>query len=174
MKKIFSTATILVILFLTFPCYPQVALDNMIIKFPENEKWIQGNKVDRNGIAILELVPEGQTVHNWADLITIIEHYNLHISLEAFFADALDKLKKRCPYTIDYGIKEKNNNNLIYTVKISNEDKLIEFSAVRLLSGKEGIWSIQYSTKESPLLPNKIKTMFNFIKDAELKTPQEL
>ena len=122
----------------------------------------------------MEFVPEGQTVTNWTNLITLTQHYNIHMSLEDFLNIALENLEKRCLYTVSHEIIEKSVNELIYNVKIVDRENLIEFSTLRLLLGKESVWAVQYSTKEFPLSQNKIKTMLNFVKGAQMKTPEEL
>lgn len=119
----------------------------------DGRNWKIGYKKANSQKSFTEYVLEGETVHNWSELITVQEFAGLQErrTSEECMEFMKEEIAKLCSQ-VEWNVLNKNDKDITYEWKITNclgQDDQHEIA--RIISGKEGIWVVHYATKKTPV-----------------------
>jgi len=110
-----STALTLFVL-ISIPAYSE----GLHFLGPSWEKWVVGNDTKTKGYAIMELIPEGEKIENWTQLVTIQNFAKKGFSApEEAMNAAKQKMTERCPSVV-WSVIERIREDIIYEWRIEN------------------------------------------------------
>ena len=116
-------------------------------------KWVTGFAHEKPGdYKIVELVLEGETVHNWSELITIQNFGNTRRSAHAFYEGLKALREKECPGTTSWNVIEKDERSILYEWRATPCAGYPEQHEVsRIIDGQWNRFRIAYTAKLSEI-----------------------
>lgn len=145
-------------------------------KSVDGNNWKLGYQFAKNGIALYEFVPKGETVENWSELIT--SHYISYViypkttPIEKIAEINLNGVKNHCSHFTSNYI-EKTEESVIYQWEIKDCGKGIDADQVeiaRIVKGNYGFNSIHYAVKTSNLSSAKRNQMLKAVESSQINS----
>lgn len=147
MKKI-----ILAIIFLISVAGPAISLtyaEKPVLHF-DNRNWEVGYEAANEQQSIAEYVLKGETVHSWTELFSLQTFFGLQqITTPKKF---MEEMKNNMKPSLQWNMLRKEENDVLYEWKVTNDPEVEDQHEIaRIISGKEAIYSIRYTTKKIPV-----------------------
>ena len=157
-----------------FPCYAEQTLtaepEKLMEKEPrlhfDDRNWVVGYEASDGRKSIIEYVLEGETVHNWSELVTKQTFLGLQeiVTPEEF----MENMKKSMKSSLQWNVLKKGNNDILYEWKMMNApDMDNQHEIAHIISGKEGIYSMRYTTKKVPISPDRREDWIKLLESAK-------
>lgn len=106
---------------------------------------------DKNAPFIMEYVPDGQTLDNWSQLLTIQYFGPVAITPHVLMEQARDRMQARCP-NVFWKIIGQDAGSVLYEWRVSQCPALTDQHEVaRLMRGIDGLHRIAYVAKVTEL-----------------------
>lgn len=125
----------------------------------------KGFRQDNGSSFLMEVVPYGQTVEDWNEMITITGEKNLSTvsyAIQSVFALLmLEEFKKNCPASFSFMIldEESDQNKQSFVASCGSFENKSETAVIQVIKGVKDLYTIQWAFrgKESkiPLVLNK-------------------
>jgi tetratricopeptide (TPR) repeat protein len=134
----------------------------------DNRDWEIGHQASDAQQLIVEYVFKGEAVHNWSELVTVQKFSGMQkkTTPEQFMKTAEILLKASSPQ-IAWNVLSKSDNDIMYEWEITNSPDN-EHEITRIISGKQGIYAVDYATKKIPISPDKRQEWIKLLNSATL------
>lgn len=143
------------------------AYETIIIHYPDNEKWEKAYYKKRNGEALLQYVPSGQTSENWTRSIVIHSYKDSAYPINIFINNNARKLTKANP-TGQYKTLKMTENDAMLT-RCTNDYKEIKAQCefLRATKAHEGIITVHYINRNKKDFMDNYTMWFQTIRNAK-------
>ena len=151
MKRIFAVAVLTALTFA--PAHAQLVNENLLVKMPEGYKvgWS-----DRNAQRLMnEMVPAGQTVENWTEMVTVQIFFGLKSPPQMFRARMGALWSKACPDSLTAPIAEGVEHGYptevwMQSCELNPQTKKPEHTFFKAIQGNDSLYVVQKAFKYEP------------------------
>ncbi len=148
--------------------------EGLQFSLPTDRKWITGNDQAVEGkYTITELVPEGETVQSWSEIITIQNFAGMSGTPESLF-EQLKVLQKMCPGSTKWTLIEKDDRSILYewrATPCAGYPDQHEIS--RIIDGNWNRFRIAYTAKVSEISAEKSAAIIQSLSEATVEIEQQ-
>ena len=152
MKHIFAAAFVFVGVAFA-PAHAQLVNENLLVKMPEGYK-VGWN--DRNAQRLMsEMVPAGQTVENWTEMVTVQIFFGLKSPPKVFRARMGALWAKACPSSTSLPVAEGVERGYAtevwqQTCESNPQTKKPEYTYFKAIQGNDSFYVVQKAFKYEP------------------------
>ena len=141
---------------------------------PTGTKWVTGNAQSIQGkYSIIEQIPEGETVQNWSELITIQNFAGTRGSPEHFLEHLKAIREKVCPGSTTWNIIEKDKRSVLYEWRAKPCAGFPEQHEIsRILDGNWNRFRIAYTAKVKEIPAGKRSKLIQSMSEASVRLEQ--
>ena len=154
---------------------PLVFKEGLQFSLPTDRKWITGYAQAVEGkYTITELVPEGETVQNWSELITIQNFAGMSGTPENLFEQLKAIRERTCPGSTKWTLIEKDDRSILYewrATPCAGYPDQHEIS--RIIDGNWNRFRIAYTAKVSEISAEKRDIMIQSLSEATIEIEQQ-
>jgi hypothetical protein len=151
MKHIFAVAVLTALTFA--PAHAQLVNENLRVKMPDGYKvgWS-----DRNAQRLMnEMVPAGQTVENWTEMVTVQIFFGLKSPPQMFRARMGALWSKACPDSLTAPIAEGVEHGYptevwMQSCELNPQTKKPEHTFFKAIQGNDSLYVVQKAFKYEP------------------------
>jgi len=157
------------------------------LRFSPGENWVVGYNGNSGDVSLTEMVPKGETVKNWTEMITLARHRNVSgENLDPVAKASPDISKKGC--TRGHHFEEKERGEIgghpmfIVVVRCDSaakrpgQDKSVQGKPETYVSltigGRQDVYTIQRAARRSDLSDATIREWIDFLKTAQVCNSQ--
>ena len=139
-----------------FPLAAQAAQAAEMASFGEPPKDFKIDyQTEQNGMIMVELVPQKQTVDNWTQMITLQSMAGAKPGVERFRADMASLWQNACPKGNFDTVREGEENGypfVLWLMACENNPQTnkSEFTWVKAIQGNDGLYVKQYAFRYAP------------------------
>lgn len=141
---------------------------------PIHTKWITGYSYhDKGKYRIIELIPEGEVIEDWTELLTI-QNFTPRGSLKSFYEGLKIIREKNCPGSTTWSVLARDDRSILYEWKAepcAGFPHQHEIS--RILDGNWNRFRIAYTAKVKEISSAKRNSMINSMSEAFVKLEQQ-
>lgn len=133
--------------------------------------WVTGNSKSIEGkYSIIELVPKGETVHDWSELITMQNFAAVSGTPEAHLDQLKTLREKLCPGTTTWNVIAKDEHSILYEWKakpcLGWPD---QHEISKIIDGQWNRFRIAYTAKVKEISVEKRDLMIQSMSEATVK-----
>lgn len=172
--KIMRHLIFIALLFISFQTTSAQAETTELISLPfgiDNKKWEIGWQEQKPELFMYEFVPNGQSVENWKEIITVQFYPALKkLSAADFLNTFLSDLQKSEP-GVNIKIISASNDNAVAQWNLANsKTNNDQYELDRVIKGKKGLHMIHYAVKTTDWDESERDKWIKFINQAKVKT----
>ena len=133
--------------------------------------WVTGNsKYIEGKYSITELVPKGETVNNWSELLTIQNFAAILGTPEAFLDQLKTSREKLCPGTTTWNVIAKDEHSILYEWQAKPCVRWPDQHEIsRIIDGQWNRFRIAYTAKVKEISVEKRDLMIQSMSEAAVK-----
>lgn len=149
--------------------------EGLQFSLPVEQKWVTGNAYTIEGkYSITELVPEGETINSWSELITI-QNFASASGTPAQVLDQLMAIRERlCPGSTQWNIIQKDERSILYEWRAAPCAGYPEQHEIaRIIDGNWNRFRIAYTVKLGEIRAEKRNSTIQYLSEATVDIEQE-
>jgi hypothetical protein len=152
------------------PSAAQLANENLLVAKPAN--YIVGFSTQKNNVAMQEMVPSGQTVENWTEMLTVQVFHGMKVTPQQYEENLAQRWTKACPKASAATIANPVENGyavLLWLLQCPNnpETSRPENTWFKAIQGNDSFYLVQKAFKFDPS-KEQIVQLMNFLKDVKV------
>ena len=155
---------------------PQLVFrEGLRLSLPTDTKWVTGNSQTIEGkYEINELIPEGETIQNWSELITIQNFASMSGTPEQILEQLKVIREKACPGSTEWNIIDKNEHSILYEWRAKPCAGYPEQHEIaRIIDGNWNRYRIAYTAKVTEIPTKKRTATIQGLSEATVEIEQQ-
>ncbi|WP_146014018.1 hypothetical protein [Trinickia dabaoshanensis] len=120
--------------------------ENLLLPVPKYYKV--GYQAHHDNFALTEMVPEGQTVENWTEMITTQIYSGSHMTFDQYRTDMVNRWQDACDDAQSYSLSSGTENGYDYewwlqTCQFKDDTRKPEFTWFKMIRGNDAVYVVQ-------------------------------
>lgn len=149
--------------------------EGLQFSLPVEQKWVTGNAHTIEGqYSITELVPEGETIDSWSELITI-QNFAIVSGTPAQLLDQLMAIREKlCPGSTQWNILDEDERSILYEWRAAPCAGYPEQHEIsRIIDGNWNRFRIAYTAKSAEIPAEKRSSTIQYLSEATVDIEQQ-